>query len=243
LTARLFDIEWRVIVPEECHKAGKYPVFYEAGFLLNCFVAQENNMPEDKSNHFQEAVVNNSNWVNKVLIAGEVLAGTIILLKLTGKTTFKWGDVEINTDKAWIIFLLFSLAHVYTAWLFIKSIHELWKTHNQEECQTTFNKVISSGGLFVRGLIPRTKKIRGIYQMTWSDPSTMISHLAALLLIPAIIPFDVSNRLRFILYIVTALIVMVFNWIVGSNWAIALSQLTVDRSQALYHLKLLNRRA
>ena len=117
------------------------------------------------------------------------------------------------------------MVHVYLSpdrltwsWVFVRSIHALWKADNQEDCRTAFNKVTSSGGLFVRGLMPRVRIVHGVYQMSWSDPSTLISHLAALLIIPAVVPFDVSNRLRFLLYLGTSLILMVFNWIVGSNW-------------------------
>jgi hypothetical protein len=194
-------------------------------------------MAEESLNHLQEAVVNNSNWVDKVLLSGIILAGMIVILKITDKAVFKWGDVELRTDKAWIVGVLFSLAHLYTTWLFVKSIHTLWKAGNQENCQAAFNKVTSSGGLFVRGLMPRVKIVHGVYQMSWSDPSTLISHLAVLLIIPAVVPFDLSHPLRFLLYLGISLILMVFNWIVGSNWAIALSQLTVERDKALYHLK------
>jgi hypothetical protein len=107
-------------------------------------------MSKDKLNYLQEAIVSNSNWVDKVLFGGVILGGTVVLLKLAHKPTFKWGDVEFSTDKVWIVAVLFSLAHLYTTWLFVKSIHALWKTGNRAECKEAFEKVTSSGGVFVR---------------------------------------------------------------------------------------------
>jgi hypothetical protein len=195
-------------------------------------------MADDKLNYLQDGAINNLSWINYVLIAGVILAGTIILLKLTGHTSFKWLDIDFDTRYAWIICILFTLGHWYTAWLFIRSVVDLWKKGTSEECLTAFNKIVTSGGLFVRGLIPRVTSVDGIYQMSWKDPTTLVSHLGALIIILAIVPFDFTGAILIRPYIGVAIILMIINWIIGSNWAVALSQLSVERDRALVLKKL-----
>jgi len=199
-------------------------------------------MAEDSSNPLKDAVTNNSKWVDKVLWGGLILAGTIVLLKLNNKTSFEWVDIEFNTHKAWLILSLFTLAHLYTTWLLIRAIIRFWTVSSEAECQATFAKVTSSGGLLVRGLIPRTERVRNLYKMKWSDPTTIVSHLAALLLIPAIVPFDFSDQTQFYKYLGIAVAVMIINWLIGSSWAVALSQLTVKHDEAYYLLRLARRK-
>ena len=76
----------------------------------------------------------------------------------------------------------------------------------------------------MRGLIPRTKR-GNVYRMKWRDLTTAPSYLAAVGIIPAIVPFDLS-RLKIVgAYLAVATVIVVFNWFIGSRWAVTLSQL------------------
>lgn len=68
-----------------------------------------------------------------------------------------------------------------------------------------FDELSTTGGLFVRGLVPRTESVTTIggghvYEMHWRDPTTWIA-LAAILLIPmAIMPFRWTGAYDFMLH-------------------------------------------
>lgn len=189
-------------------------------------------MAEDNSNPLQEAPVNNAKWIDRVLWAFAILGGTIVLLKFTKKNTFSWAGVEFDMNRAWIVFIFLTVAHLYTTLLFHLSVVKFSKRSTESERQKVFARVTSSGGLFVRGLIPRTERVGNVYRMNWSDPTTLASYLAALLIIVAIVPFDFSNRNSFFKYLLVALLIMVVNWFVGSRWAVTLSQLAVETGAA-----------
>ena len=183
-------------------------------------------MAEDNSNHLQDAPINNAKWIDRVLWAFVILGGTIVLLKLAKRRTFSWASVEFDTNRAWIVFTFLTIAHLYTTMLFHLSAVKFSKTSTADERQRVFAKVTSGGGLFVRGLIPRTERVGNVYKMKWNDPTTLVSYLAALLIIVTIVPFDFSSRTVFLKYLLIALLIMVINWFIGSRWAVTLSQLT-----------------
>ena len=54
-----------------------------------------------------------------------ILAGAIVLLKLSGKSEFKWLEANFSTDSAWAVFALFTVAHAYTGLLVLRSSHRL----------------------------------------------------------------------------------------------------------------------
>jgi len=189
-------------------------------------------MAEDNSNPLQEAPINNATWIDRVLWAFVILGGTIVLLKLTNKRTFSWAGVEFDTHRAWIVFIFLTLAHLYTTLLFHVSTVKFSTTSTEGERQKVFAKVTSSGGLFMRGLIPRTERVGNVYKMKWADPTTLVSYLAAILIIVTIVPFDFSSRTMFFKYFIGALLIMIVNWFIGSRWAVTLSQLTVNQGEA-----------
>lgn len=191
-------------------------------------------------NHLQEAVVHNADWVNRVLVSGTGIAGVVVLLKILGHSEFEWQDVKISVQGAWLVFTLFTFAHGYAAWLLIRSTHTLWASNAPKEAEETFLKVSSTGSLFVRGMIPRTKRIQHgdgyIYLMDPKDPSTWLAHGAVILMIAATIPFKLGVATIFLA--LGSLVLSFVNWQIGSHWVIALSELTVPNDEAHYNLRL-----
>jgi hypothetical protein len=195
-------------------------------------------------NKFQIAAIENARWLDKVLAAGTSLAGLIVLLKLTGATEFEWNSAKLSTDSAWVVFVLFSVAHLYTAWLFIRSLNVLWAEDTLETSKQVFDEVTSTGGIFVRGLLPRTYYAKNrlgmyIYEMKSDDPSTWVTYGAAAVLIGAITPFDISNLNTFLILLTASFFIAYFNWMVGANWIVALSELTIDHNKSRYHSQIL----
>jgi hypothetical protein len=176
-------------------------------------------MAKDNSDLLRDAVVNNSKSIDRVLWTFLILEIAFVYLKLTKKGTFSWGGVEVNTTGVWTVsfFLLLTLAHLYTMLRFYQSARKCSEASSDDERERTFLRVTSSGGLFVRGLIPRTR-IGNVYKMEWRDLTTIPSYLAAFGIIFAIVPFDFSNCTVFLKYLFIGLLIMVINWFIGSRW-------------------------
>lgn len=194
-------------------------------------------MSETELDYYQKAVVENGKWVDGVLISGAVLAGVVVMTKLIGTTEFEIQNVKFPVEYAWAVFTVFSGVHFYTAWLLNRATFRLWNTHSTEKCLATFQEVTTTGGVFVRGLIPRTRLMKTtwgikIYEMRLDDPSTWATHALALLLIAGIVPFDVSDPRRFWGFLFLAVVISAANWFIGSMWLVPLSELAIPHKES-----------
>lgn len=210
---------------------------------------------ESSLNHLQAQVLEDAKWVDKVLMSGTFIVGAIVFLKflnllgIVSIQTFDWGNIKISITNVWLIFfifLLFTFAHYYTGLLLLaKSTHKLWETNSTELSRTAFEKVVETGGVYVRGLIARTQHLKNtpwIYKMERDDPSTLVSHGAALLLVLAIVPWNFSDLRQFFTFLILAVLVTIVNWLIGGTWIVALSELTLEPGEATYHLRLKSKR-
>jgi hypothetical protein len=132
-------------------------------------------------------------------------------------------------DNAWFVFVLFTVSHAYTALLLRQAVISLLLVGTPEECSKVYTDTVTSGGVFVRGMIPRTE-IRNIgnhavYIMDPKDPSAWLAHGAVILLFLAIIPFSYSGFFAFMGWTLLGLLLMCINWVFGSIWAVTLSKL------------------
>ncbi len=191
----------------------------------------------------EAAVVENAKWVNRVLVGGAAIAGSIIVLKLSGVQSFQWSKLSFRTDLAWLVFLVITVAHAYAAWLLVGSAHSLWRARSAIHSSRAFQRVSKTGGLFLRGLLPRTDYRRTVlgyyrYQMRWRDPTTWISLMAGLAVAVAIAPFDFVDLPRAIGPAGLAIALPFVNWKLGANWAIAVSELSLHREDTAYHWRL-----
>ncbi len=199
-------------------------------------------------------MLENIKWLDRVLTSGSSLAGIVVLLKLLGFAEFQWVGIKFTPASAWIIgyawvlFCLFTIAHYYVASLAINSLHKLWLNSSVEESERTFSQVTRTGNIFVRGLLPRTKHFRTaiglyLYEMRIDDPTAWVSYLSSVLLMLAMVPFDLSNIGTFAIISVLAAYAVVMNWLIGSNWIVALSELVIPRHKSVYHARREQRRS
>jgi hypothetical protein len=77
----------------------------------------------------------------------------------------------------------------------------------------------------MRGMRPRILPENGPAPMQPGDVSSWISHIAAIIFFAAIVPW----KIKFSCSLICGLIVVYINWLIGSRWAIALSELTVSK--------------
>lgn len=201
-------------------------------------------MAEDNLNHKQKMVIEDAKWVDNILTAGTALAGIIVVLKILSINTVVWNGITVSLSNAWVIFLLLAIAHIYTAnFLLGRSICLLWRENlpmnSAEQGKAVFEKVTETGGIFMHGMVPRTKRIKmpfGGYQYLMSsyDPTTPISYGAGLLLIAAMVPWNFSNLLLFFLLLAGSILIVVVNWLTAGAWAVALSELIIEPRNATF---------
>lgn len=171
--------------------------------------------------------MNNFNSVDRVLNFFLPLAGLTCLLKFTNKLTLSVMGLEVPTKWAWAVFVVFTSVHFFTTWRFQQSARRFMQHSSVSDRQNAFDKISSSGGPWVRNLLPRRKRGH-FYRMKWRDPSTIFSYAAAAIMLLAIIQFDFNHPWRVTKYSVVALIIVIVNWLIGSRWAVTLSEFTSD---------------
>jgi hypothetical protein len=189
-----------------------------------------------ENEHYKEAVLENSKWLDNVLMGGFLFSIVVVLLKILGQREVEWMDVKFNLENVWIVFCLFSIAHLYTEILLIRSIRPLWDKCNVEDRNFIYNKIVATGGIYVRGLVARTKvlqdwELKVDYRMSFKDPSAWVAYISFLILLGAIIPFPLFYEK--IHQVVIALLFSNINWIIGTNWVVALSELSNSFEESL----------
>ena len=204
-------------------------------------------MAEDSLNHKQKMVIEGAKWADQILTGSASLAGFIVLLKILSTDTLQWNGITFSVNNVWIIFFLLTVAHYYAAYLLNRSICLFWRENKSEKAveqgTLVFEQVTETGGIFLRGLVPRTEHAKvgyiDMYLMSSIDPSTPVSYGAALLLIFAMVPWNFSNLLLFFLLLAASIIIIIANWTIAGGWIISLSLLTIEPNKAT-HLQKLN---
>lgn len=194
------------------------------------------------NNQIQNAIIENIKWLDKVLWTGFSLGMIVIGLKILGYEKFEWETIEFKMEFAWIVFIILTIAHAYVTVLILQTVKELWSNSSYNDRLLVFNIVKASGGLFIRGLVPRINRSNfvkiNIFEMSIFDPTVWSSSFAVIGLIVAIIPFKIIDLQYFIILIIVALLIAGLNWIIGSQWAIALSELVIDKNSSGYFQRL-----
>jgi len=180
----------------------------------------------------------NIKWVDGVLSVGVTVFGTIVLLKFLGANQVTLKGITINTSQAWIPALIFTVAHLYSTILLVGSLRSVWNHSSAEERRRLARETTATGGLFMRGLIARTKVLSKSggpfirYRMDIRDPSAWASQLALPILVLAVVPFSLTPWL--LIFIPVAVLFAEANWTIGSHWAVALSELGSMKSKSTY---------
>lgn len=167
--------------------------------------------------------------VGLIVIAFRVMGGS------SGKIDV-WDKLpKIPFDMVWLIFLAGTLIHAFMTFFFAQFIHDLLRDPavSVEDKIGAFEDVTTDGSHYMR--ITEGRPVRPgsrIAIMSLRDPSTWISHLGAIALFLAIAPWTIRNGIRFPEHsaqivggFLMALTLTVANWLIGSQWAVALSRL------------------
>ena len=177
-----------------------------------------------------DSLVSNANWINSVIVAGLLLCLTVVLIKLFAKNEEpKVLGVPIPLRFFWIIVAGLTIAHVYCTILFCANASELFYIADDSAKMDAFWKLSKGGPLFFRGLVRRSATNGGFFvEMDMRDSTTWLAHAAAILVIVALTQWRKRSWWQRILSIVVAIMLLSVNWVAGTNWAFATSQLYVN---------------
>jgi hypothetical protein len=183
-----------------------------------------------------DRVLGNAEWLNRVLIAGGIFLASLLILKMTKSTEFKWNDAKVPLDLAWVVVLLFSIAHHYTAAQFFDSLYDYRKNHLLSDSRALFERLTTTGGVCFRGLRSRSlSSNKRFYLMHADDLTTWIFLGLAGLAFVVCLPFHAVVLRGWLIYVAIAIYLLIWNWIVGSKWSIALGELRVSREDTYYY--------
>lgn len=186
-----------------------------------------------------EGLLATAGRLEAVLTTGAALAGIIVFLKLIGKRQFKVWGVEVDLGYAWVVFCAFTCAHIYIAVRFVQRCLEIF-TATEVSNQDAWKALTAGKLLWFDGLIARVEEVvtgTGIhlYVMDLSDPTTWLAHIAVVALFVAILRWREATWNVRVASLGAALVLSIVNWMVGSNWIIAASELSLeDPSKSTY---------
>lgn len=191
----------------------------------------------------QRMVLQWARRVNLVLSTGSLAALIVIVTRAFGGAAevTLWELPPIPLTRAWFVFAAGTIIHAF-AGLFLRSttIEFQQSPAPRSSKVQAYENVVAEGGLFVGVAVRRLPEPGSRFlKMSWRDPSTWVSHLGALALFVAVMPWywDVGLKWaggtsRYALVFV-ALGLPLINWLIGSQWALALSDLG-DGEQTIF---------
>ena len=175
--------------------------------------------------YWRKAAKGHADTISKTLWAGLLIAITTILLRFTGGNTLKVYGVDIPLDRAWIPLAAFTVFHLTFTMEFLRTTRRYWELTEPKEYSTLFRDITTEGGLFMRGMTPRILPETGGPAPMGGELATWLTHASALCLLFALIPSSGFASLA----AAPAYIITYANWMIGSQWAIGLSELAVRK--------------
>jgi hypothetical protein len=173
-------------------------------------------------------------FLNALLIAGTAAAGATVLIKSFGQndptkpSTIKAFGVDIPIGKAWIVFAMFTVGHLYTAFVFRQDCLEVMR--QSPAIQGDAWKALSGGSLlFFHGLVARLQSVvvdgQRLFIMDENDPTTWLVHGVAVLVFVAIVRIRRASWMTRIGTVFAGVLIVVSNWLIGGGWAVTASTL------------------
>jgi hypothetical protein len=203
------------------------------GLSANCM---EIDLKEES--HDSQAVLANVAWLDRLVWSAIILSAGVLAASFAGFQELNWTNIHIRFTQAWILFVLLTIGHLYVTILTCVSISRLFHQATAPDRARVFRQVAATGGLLVRGLLPRVtrRRLAGgvyLYPMSVSDPSSWAAGLVAILMLVACARSGIGGSGRLVSWLWGAACAAC-NWLIASYWIIGLSELVLtDPEQRL----------
>ena len=177
----------------------------------------------------ERAVLSNITWLNVVLFVGVMTLLVSLLSRVVGLTS-GLEVIRITVAAGGVL----TVAHIYVANLLNKSLQVVWREQSLESRMALFARITKTGGPFVRGLMARRVQHEShIVKMSLRDPTTYLALLSAATLVVAMVPFDQPAKTT-VLYASVGLFLLFVNWMRGTAWGLALSDIAREKTDSHY---------
>lgn len=204
---------------------------------------------KDYRDYLKKLVANSFKYINIVLISYGSLAGIILLSKIYKITEIEWNNIKIPLSDSWIIFSIFTVAHIYFGWNLIKSLKKVENVRCDSLRKEIYMEITSSENIFINGLNPRPILSSAISKSLFikfdkKDLSFWFRAIIQVAVIIAIIDFSKSTVFPFLesKTLVIGLLIVMINSYAGSyylvrfymlaysinNWGLNLIEQTYD---------------
>ncbi|MQA82974.1 MAG: hypothetical protein GEV10_31740 [Streptosporangiales bacterium] len=186
----------------------------------------------------QRRIVTGAGSTAKILYVGSALALLVVIAKLAtqGATLTLGGAVSIPLTGSWIVFVLLTVGHVFSAVFLTRRISAyLDLLPSAVELRQVFDELTAGSNPFMHGLVSRARPRRagGVYHpMSRSDPSAWAAYGATAALVAAMLPvhrgtngLEWEDGFTFGALVSLTAVVLIANWWAGSIWLVGLSTL------------------
>jgi hypothetical protein len=180
------------------------------------------------SDYWKKLAKSNAKTIDKILWFGLLFSIAVVFMSFTGIQTVSISNINLPIKFAWIVYVLFTVFHFIYTRTFENSVRQYWKQTDSNEYSCLFKDITTEEGYFMREMKPRVLPKTGKVAQMSNDLSTWLSHITAILLLVALwrtVKLDISPWLDKIIVIGLTFI----NWIIGSRWAIVLSELAIEK--------------
>jgi hypothetical protein len=177
------------------------------------------------------AVHANARDLGRLLVFSACLLLCILVIKIQQTPTFEIAKLKFATMHAWIVIAALTVFHEVLARYFNSAIDAFDGVASDAERRELFEEITISGPPFFRRFKPRVRVTvdSRLYRASPADPTVWLYFFAALLIPLASFPFESQEYGPMLLHVAIAFHLLVWNWIVGTSWAIPLGNLAVNK--------------
>jgi hypothetical protein len=185
----------------------------------------------------QEAVIIRAGWINTVLISGVLLAGAISLIRYNRGSDFELLNIKLPISIFPFACGAYTIGHIYCTWLFV----EICAVSRQEvpgQSASIWKALTLKGPLIFAGMLPRHQIFEfalpfgrsvSFYEIPSEDPTLWLFYGFCFAIFFAFKwSCSIAGYSKKIALLLTWSLLAV-NWVAGSIWTDAASQLLSSR--------------
>ena len=209
--------------------------------LIPAYLANKDKDYPYKEDEIKTEILENIKWLDKLLWTFITFVMLLATAKILSIARIPIMGLQIRIIYGLILLIPLSIAHYYVAHLLLLSIKKAWAYLTIEERVRIFRETQSKSGIFIRGITPRVKVVKykrkiaiEKWMINYNEPPIWISTISLGLLFLAVIPWKIPTSSLNLISVGMALLLVNFNWYIGSHWAVAFAELSTNKEISDY---------
>jgi hypothetical protein len=191
----------------------------------------------------QRIVIGHAKAIARILTVSAGVGIAVVCARLLNLSDIEVLGLEAPLRHVWFFFVLVTIAHLFFGWILVKDLGRSRDEDDSAGGKRLFDALRTEESSLLRGILPRQTPVQEgsrVYKMSWSDPTTWLFCGLALLNFAAILPWKLNRgdfvwdggTARVVTLVALGLVLLFINWMVGGQWLVMLSQLTLDEAPA-----------